>query len=82
MKPKRTAVIYEVRRRENRRGIDLISDAPPFGRLWYSGDDAIPNAIGYARFLSRAHHYVIRVFDCDGALIETHDDDRDFRGAK
>jgi hypothetical protein len=27
--------------------LDLISDAPPFGRLWYGEPDAISNAIGY-----------------------------------
>src|SRR5881398_1101701 len=26
---------YEVRRRSDKRGIDLISDSPSFGRLWY-----------------------------------------------
>jgi hypothetical protein len=28
---------YEVRPRKDRRGVDLISDALPFGRLWYNG---------------------------------------------
>jgi hypothetical protein len=27
--------IYEVRPRKDKRGFDLISDALPFGRLWY-----------------------------------------------
>jgi hypothetical protein len=27
--------VYEVRPRKDHRGIDLISDALPFGRLWY-----------------------------------------------
>jgi hypothetical protein len=27
---------YEVRPRSDKRGFDLISDALPFGRLWYS----------------------------------------------
>jgi hypothetical protein len=26
---------YEIRPRRNKRGVDLISDAVPFGRLWY-----------------------------------------------
>ena len=26
--------IYEVRPRKDKRGVDLISDALPFGRLW------------------------------------------------
>jgi hypothetical protein len=43
------------------RGVDLISDALPFGRLWYSEPNAISNAIGYAKFRSRSHDAVIRV---------------------
>jgi len=27
--------VYEVRQRKDKRGADLISDALPFGRLWY-----------------------------------------------
>ena len=27
--------LYEVRPRKDHRGFDLISDALPFGRLWY-----------------------------------------------
>jgi hypothetical protein len=27
--------VYEIRPRKDRRGVDLISDALPFGRLWY-----------------------------------------------
>jgi hypothetical protein len=30
--------LYEVRPRKDRRGVDLISDALPFGRLWYYDD--------------------------------------------
>ena len=43
---------YEVRPRSDKRGVDLISDALPFGRLWYGERDAISNAIGYAHFQS------------------------------
>jgi hypothetical protein len=28
--------VYEVRSREDKRGVDLISDVLPFGRLWYT----------------------------------------------
>ena len=27
--------VYEVRPRKDHRGVDLISDVLPFGRLWY-----------------------------------------------
>jgi hypothetical protein len=72
-------VFYEVRPRKDHRGFDLISDALPFGRLWYGEPDAISNAIGYAKFYSRAHDCVIRVFDQSGAVIQTHESAGDFR---
>jgi hypothetical protein len=37
--------VYEVRPRKDHRGVDLISDALPFGRLWYGQPNAISNAI-------------------------------------
>ena len=37
---------YKVRLRKDHPGVDLISDALPFGCLWYT---EIPRAIGYAR---------------------------------
>ena len=43
--------VYEVTPRKDKRGVDLISDALPFGRLWYDGPDTITNAIDYAKFL-------------------------------
>jgi len=42
------------------RGVDLISDALPLGRLWYAGWGAISNAIGYVKHYSRSHDAVIR----------------------
>jgi hypothetical protein len=53
--------VYEVRPRKDRRGVDLISDVLPFGRLWYDGPDAAANAIGYALHRSPSHDAVIRV---------------------
>jgi hypothetical protein len=43
--------VYEVRPRKDHRGVNLISDALPFGRLWYDEPDAMSNAIGYAQFI-------------------------------
>jgi hypothetical protein len=60
---------YEVRPRRDERGVDLISDVLPFGRLWYGE----PNAISYAKFYSRSHDAVIRVYDDAGNVIETHE---------
>ena len=65
--------VYEVRRRKDKRGVDLISDALPFGRLWYDGPNAMSNAIGYAQQCSRSHAAVIRVYDELGNVIETHE---------
>jgi hypothetical protein len=62
--------IYEVRPRRDKRGFDLISDALPFGRLWYGDPNAVTNAISYAKFFSRSHDSVIRVYDQAGNLIE------------
>ena len=42
--------VYKVRLRKDHRGVDLISDALPFGRLWYGEPDAVSNAVVYARF--------------------------------
>jgi hypothetical protein len=55
--------VYEVRLRKDHRGVNLISDALPFGRLWYGDPDAISNAIDSAKFLRRSHNGVIRVYD-------------------
>ena len=50
--------VYEVRPRRDKRGFDLVSDALPFGALWYTKLD---DAIGYAQFYSRSHDAAIRL---------------------
>jgi hypothetical protein len=62
--------VYEVRPRKDHRGVDLISDALPFGRLWYL---KTADAVDYAKFYSRSHYAIIRVFDESGAVNETHE---------
>jgi hypothetical protein len=77
IQPCRTEIhVYEVRPRKHKRGVDLISDALPFGRLCYTNPD---DAVGYAQFYSRSHHAVIRVYDAAGNLVETHEHEGDFR---
>ena len=71
--------LYEVGPRKDRRGADLISDALPFGRLWYGEPNAVANATGYAKHGSRSHDAVIRVYDQAGNVIETHEHAGDFR---
>jgi hypothetical protein len=60
---------YEVRPRKDN-GVDLISDALPFGRLWYDEPNAISNAIGHAMHYSRSHDAVIRVYDAANSVID------------
>ena len=55
--------LYDIRPREDKRGFDLISDALPFGQLWYDTPD---NAVGYAMQSSHSHDAVIRVYDAAG----------------
>jgi hypothetical protein len=43
--------------------------------LWYGK----PGAIGYAKFRSRSHDAVIRVYDEAGNVIETYEHGGDFR---
>jgi hypothetical protein len=47
--------------------------------LWYAGPDAITNTIGHAKFYSRSHNAVIRVYDEAGKVIETHEHKGDFK---
>jgi hypothetical protein len=56
--------------RKDHRGVDLISDALSFCRLWYDGPNAMSNAIGYAQQCSRSKDAVIRVYDSAGNVIE------------
>ena len=74
-----TKHLYEVRPRSDKRGVDLISDALLFGRLWYGEPDGISNAIGYAKFRSRSHDAVVRVYDAVGNVIETHEHTGEFK---
>ena len=37
--------VYEIRPRNDKRGVDLISDALPFGRLWYAEPNAASAAV-------------------------------------
>jgi hypothetical protein len=67
---------YEIRPRKDKRGFNLISDALPFGRLWYV---EVSDAIDYAKFCSRSHDAMIRVYDGAGNVIETHEHAGEFR---
>jgi hypothetical protein len=44
-----------------------------FARLWYGEPNAISNAIGHAKFFSRSHYAVIRVYNEGGQrAVERH----------
>jgi hypothetical protein len=64
---------YEVRPRKDHRGVDLISD------VCRSVHCGTVNAIGYAKFRSRSHDAVIRVYDEPGNLIEMHEHAGEFK---
>jgi hypothetical protein len=82
MKNTVTATIYEVRPRKDKRGITLICDALPFGRLWYGEPNAVSNAIGYAEHRSRSYDAVIRVYDAAGNVHRDARAQGRFRGVK
>ena len=71
--------IYEIRPRVDGNGCNLISDVLRFGRLWFAGPNAISNAIKFAKFYSRSHDAVIRVYDNAGNVIERHEQAGEFR---
>jgi len=67
--------LYEVRAGKDHRGVDLISDVLPLGRLWYGE----PNAISNAMHRSRSHDAVIRVYRHSRIVIETHERKGEFK---
>ena len=70
---------YGARPQKVYRAVNLISDALPFGRLWSGEQNAISNAVGFARHRSRSHRVVIRVYDEAGNVIKTHEHAGDFK---
>ena len=66
---------YEVRPHKDRRGVDLISDALAFGRLWYEdASAAVPRSTAAAPMT-----LVIRVYDEANNVIETHEHAGEFK---
>ena len=51
-RPRFRHTFTKIGRRKDRRGVDLISDALPFGKLWYTEPNAVSNAIGYAQSMA------------------------------
>jgi len=67
--------LYEVRPRQDREGMDLISELFRYGPIWYAGPDAVRNAIAYAKYRShsRSQRAIIRVLDDSGAVVQMHE---------
>jgi hypothetical protein len=59
---------YEVRPRNHHRGVDLISEALPFGRLWY-GEQMLSRAIAAAK-RSLDIFGAVRVKDASSTLVQ------------
>jgi len=72
--------VYEVRPRIDKRGVDLISELLPVSPLWYTGLNAVRNAIAFAKFHSQSQRAVIRVYDAAGNVIERHEHNGEFKG--
>ena len=71
---------YEIRPREDQDGFDLIGDRLPYGPIWYTGPDAVRNAVAYAKYRSwsLSHKAIIRVFDESSTVIKTYGHQGDF----
>jgi hypothetical protein len=67
--------LYEVRPRQDRDGVELLSDLFRYGPIWYAGPDAVRNAIAYAKYRShfRSQRAIVRVFDHSGAVVQRHE---------
>ena len=64
--------VYEIRPRKDRDGFDLISDRLRYGPIWYTGPDAVRYAVAYAKYCSHSNRAIIRVFNEEGNVTETH----------
>ena len=76
LRPNRSTIrtdVYEIRPRADKHGVDLVSDALPYSPMWYRGPKGIRDAIDHAKFFSRSHDAVIRVYDVSGNVIQTHE---------
>jgi len=70
--PPPSKTVYEIRPSRDRDSFDLIGDRLRFGPIWYGGPDAVRYAVAYAKYCSRLHRAIIRVFNEEGNLTETH----------
>jgi hypothetical protein len=74
--PKRSTIrtdVYEIWPRADKHGVDLVSDALAYSPMWYRGPKAITDAIDHAKFFSRSHDAVVRIYDQAGNVIDSHE---------
>jgi hypothetical protein len=74
-----TAGQDEVRLHKDHRGVDLISDALPFGRMWSPSRMQSATQSDMPSVAARSHDAVIRVYNEAGNVIETHEPKGDFK---
>jgi hypothetical protein len=60
--------IRQVQSRKNHHRVKIVSDALPFGQLWYSKSQMLT---GYAKFYSRSHDVVSAFYNAAGNMSET-----------
>ena len=73
------AHVYEVRRRKDHRGVDLISDALPLVASGMASQTQSATQLTTRSFVVAHMNAVIRVYDGAGDVIDTHDDKGDFK---
>ena len=81
-RPNRSTIhpdVYEIRPRADKHGVDLVGDALPYSPMWYRGPKAINDAIDHAKFFSRSHDAVVRIYDQAGNVIETQEHAGEFK---
>ena len=81
-RPKRSTIridVYEIRPRADKHGVNLVGNALPYSPMWYRGPKAIRDAMDHAKFYSRSHDAVIRVYDDAGNVTATHEHRGDFK---
>jgi len=61
---------YKIHHRKDRKGVDLICDNLPYGKLWYGEPNAVENAVSYAHFNAGARAAAITIFDEAGEVID------------
>lgn len=80
--PKRSTIridVYEIRPRADKHGVNLVGNALPYSPMWYRGPKAIRDAMDHAKFYSRSHDAVVRVYDDAGNVTATHEHRGDFK---